>query len=148
MSYLKESVMRLNAKILKNVAGVNQWYYSNQATVQEGQINEIYLQLVDLDKMPGIEKSPALPDFPLRYIPQGTTVTLVAFFPSIDDATEITVSASQPFADDKSIWKISLTAAQLPKSGNFKLTLTEDGTVKKILVKNGISAELLSVGSC
>jgi len=140
--------MRLNAKILKNVANINQWYYSNQATVQEGQANEIYVQLVDLDIAPGLEKSTTLPDFPLRYISQGAVVALAATFPSIDDAAEIVVSGSQPFAGDKSIWKFSLTALQLPKSGNFKLKLTEDGIDKQILVKNAISVDLLSVGSC
>lgn len=140
--------MRLNAKVLKNVANVNSWYYSNQAHVQEGQINEIYVQLVDLDKVPGNDKSSVLPDNPLRYIPQGAVNALEATFPSIDDAADLVVSATQPFADDKSIWKITLSAAQLPKSGNFKLKLTEDGADKFILVKNGVSVDLLNVGGC
>lgn len=140
--------MRLNAKILKNVAGVNQWSYANQSSVQEGQANEIYVQLVDLDKTPGPEKSSALPDFPLRYLSQASVIALEATFPSIDDAEEITVSGSQPFADDKSIWKFTLTSSQLPKSGNFKLKLTEDGIDKFILVRNAISVDLLNVGSC
>ena len=55
--------MRLNAKILKNVVNVNQWEYTNQAHVQEGQINEIYLQLVDLDKSMGTDKSLIYPEF-------------------------------------------------------------------------------------
>jgi hypothetical protein len=140
--------MRLNAKILKNVANVNQWVYTNQATVQEGQANEIYIQLVDLDKSPGTEKSPAFPDFPLRYLSQATVVTLMAIFPSIDDAQVINVSATQPFVDDRSIWKIVLANNQLPKAGNFQLKLTEDGLSKSMLVKNAILVELLNVGSC
>ena len=140
--------MRLNAKILKNVANVNQWYYANEAAVQEGQANEIYIQLVDLDKTPGIEKSSVLPDFPLRYISQGTVVALEATFPSIDDAEEIVIAGSQPFSDDKSIWQFSLSNSQLPKSGNFKLKLTEDGVDRYILVRNAVSVELLSPGSC
>jgi hypothetical protein len=140
--------MRLNAKILKNVAGVNNWQYVNQATIQEGQINEIYLQLVDYDKTPGVEKSSVLPDFPLRYIPQGTTIALEASFPSIDDAAVFAVAGTQPFADDKSIWKFTLTSSQIPKSGNFKLKLTEDGADRQILVRNSIIVDLLNVGSC
>lgn len=140
--------MRLSAKILKNVANVNTWEYANQASVQEGQANEIYVQLVDLDKVPGSDKSVALPDNPMRYIPQGTTVGAEATFPSIDDAQELVIVGTQPFADDKSIWKFSLTSSQLPKSGNFKIKLTEDGVDKYILVKSGISTSLLSVGSC
>lgn len=140
--------MRLSIKILKNVANVNNWKYSSQASVQEGQANDIYLQLVDLDIVAGSDKSVALPENPLRYISQGTVVTLTATFPSINTAQEFTVSATQPFADDKSIWKIALTSSQLPKSGNFKLILTEDAAVKNILAKNAIVANLNNVGSC
>lgn len=140
--------MRLNAKLLKNVANVNQWQYANQASVQEGQVNEIYIQLVDLDKMPGIDKSSVLPDFPLRYIPQGAVIAVQATFPSIDDDLEFSVLGTQPFVDDKSIWKFSLSNTQLPKSGNFKVKITEDGVDKFILVKNGISVDLLNIGGC
>lgn len=139
--------MRLNAKILKNVANVNNWQYANQASIQEGQANEIYFQFVDYDKVPGSDKSSALPDSPLRYMPQGE-VSVSATFPSIDTALEFTVVATQPFADDKSIWKISLLSTQLPKSGNFKIKLTEDGADKNILAKNAIAVDLLNVGSC
>ncbi len=139
--------MRLNAKILKNVANVNNWQYANQASIQEGQANEIYFQFVDYDKVPGSDKSSALPDSPLRYMPQGE-VSVSATFPSIDTALEFTVVATQPFADDKSIWKVSLLSTQLPKSGNFKIKLTEDGADKNILAKNAIAVDLLNVGSC
>ncbi len=140
--------MRLNIKILKNVANVNNWQYASQAAIQEGQTNEIYIQLVDFDMVAGIDKSAALPENPLRHIPQGTVVTLQASFPSIDSAQEFTVNATQPFADDKSIWKISLLSTQLPKSGNFKLSLTIDGVVKNILAKNAVVVDLINVGSC
>lgn len=140
--------MRLSAKILKNVANVNNWEYANSASVQEGQANEIYVQLVDLDKIPGQDKSVALPENPMRYIPQGTTIETEATFPSINDANVLTIIGTQPFADDKSIWKFTLTDEQLPKSGNFKIKLMEDANEKNILVKGGVSASLLNVGSC
>jgi hypothetical protein len=140
--------MRLNAKILKNVAGVNNWSYANQASVQEGQANEIYFQIVDYDQIPGTDKSIALPDAPLRYIPQGTEIGLSASFPSIDSAQEFTIIGIQPFADDKSIWKVTLLSSQVPKSGNFKIRLIEDGNAKNILAKNAITVDLLNVGGC
>lgn len=140
--------MRLNVKILKNVANVNHWQYANQASLQEGQSNEIYVQLVDYDMIAGNDKSVSLPENPLRYIPQGTVVTLQATFPSINDAEQFTINGTQPFADDKSIWKFSLTANQLPRSGNFKLVLTEDGNPKNIIGKDSIKVSLLNVGSC
>lgn len=140
--------MRLNAKMLKNVSNVNSWQYTGQASIQEGQTNEIYVQLVDLDKIPGTDKSVALPENPLRYIPQGSVITVSASFPSIDTAQEFTVIGTQPFADDKSIWKFSLLTTQLPKSGNFKIKLIEDGAEKQLLVKSGVSVSLLNVGGC
>lgn len=140
--------MRLNVKTLKNVANINNWQYANQATVQEGQINEIYIQLVDLDKIPGSDRSSVLPDNPLRYIPQGTVIAVEATFPSIDDADELVIAGAQPFVDDKSIWKFTLSATQLPKSGNFTIKLTEDGVNKFVLVKSGVSADFLNVGGC
>lgn len=140
--------MRLNVKMLKNVSNINSWYYASEATIQEGQANEIYFQLVDFDKIPGNDKSVALPDSPLRYMPTGTIVTLTASFPSIDSAQEFTVVGTQPFPKDPSIWKLSLTANQLPKAGNFKITLVEDGVSKNILAKNALSVDLLNVGSC
>lgn len=140
--------MRLNAKILKNVANVNSWSYANQAAVQEGQANEIYFQLVDYDQIPGNDKSVALPDSPLRYMPQGTVIDLSASFDSIDSAQKMTVVGQQPFPQDPSIWKISLLATQVPKSGNFQIKLTEDGKTKNILAKNAITVDMLNVGGC
>ena len=146
--------MRITAKMLKNVANVNNWQYANQAHVQENQANDIYFQLVDLDITPAIDKSLALPDFPLRYIPQGTSIALEVTFPALrsesDDvnAEQFSVAASQPFSDDKSIWKVSLTSSQLPKSGSITMKLTIDGVDKYFLVNNALAVDLLNVGSC
>lgn len=140
--------MRINAKILKNVADVNTWQYANQAYIQEGQANSIYIQLVDLDKTHPDEKSEALPDFPVRYIPQGAVNSVSMTFLDIDSDTEFSVTGSQPFADDKSIWKIDLTDAQLPNTGSVKVSLDEDGTVMQFLLKGALSVELLDVGGC
>ena len=140
--------MRLNAKMLKNVANVNSWAYANEATIQEGQANEIYFQLVDFDQIPGTSTSTVLPDSPLRYMPQGTVIELSASFPSIDSAQEFSVVGTQPFPQDPSIWKVTLLSTQVPKSGNFKIKLMEDGKAKNILAKNAIAVDLLNVGSC
>lgn len=133
--------MRLNAKILKNVASVNQWEYADQAYVQEGQINEVYLQLVDLDKALGT-------DCPLRYLSQAASIALEVTFPSIDDSTVIAASATQPFSDDKSIWRVTLAANQVPNSGAIRIKLTEDGVDKYFLVSAAISVQLLNDGGC
>ena len=141
--------MRLSAKILESVSGINSWKYANQAYVAEGAVNNIYIQLVDLLKTAEINpKSKALPDNPLRYISAATVVSVSATFPSIDDGEIFTVIGVQPFADDKSIWKFTLTSSQLPASGSFQVTLTEDGVSRSFNVQNSIAVELLNSGGC
>lgn len=140
--------MRLSAKIIRSVSGVNHWEYATEAFIQEGQVNEIYFQLVDLDKTHYLEKSRSLPDFPLRYIPQGTVVEVEAEFPALIDDEVITIVATQPFLDDKSIWKVTFAEDQVPSSGNFIIRLTEDGATKTFLTRNTLRVELLEVGGC
>lgn len=141
--------MRLSAKILDNVSSINHWNYSNEAHVYEGQVNEIYFQLVDLSKTVEVNGVIGqISDYPMRYIPQGSVVSVSLEFDSIDDSEVFTVNATQPFSDDKSIWKASISASQLPKTGNFKLTLTEDGVSKSVIVKSSIIANLYEVGGC
>lgn len=141
--------MRLSAKILKNVVNVNSWSYASQAYLQEGQANSIYIQLVDLDKsVISNEKSEAFPERPMRYLSQAAAISIEAQFDSIDDAEEFEVAGTQPFSDDKSIWKFDLSSAQNPKSGNFVIQLTEDGIAKQFVVKQAVVVESLEIGGC
>lgn len=140
--------MRLSAKIIKNVSNVNHWIYADSAYIQEGQINEFYFQLVDLDKTHPAEKSEILPHFPLRYMPQGTVVTVAVTFPDLNPDNEFTVTASQPFTDDKSIYKITLASTQTPNSGTIQISLIEDGVEKVFKVSNALQVELQNRGGC
>ena len=78
--------MRLSGKILKNVVDVNHWRHSSQAFVSEGQINHIYVQLVDLDQSTKStnEQSDAFPQFPIRYLSQSTVMSVRANFLNIE----------------------------------------------------------------
>ena len=142
--------MRLGAKILKNVIDVNHWQHANQAHVVEGQSNDIYIQLLDLDwsTKSSAEKSPSFHEFPIRYMSQATTIIVKASFMSIDDSEEFEVTATQPFADDKSIYKFALTSSQIPNAGNVTIIVDEDGTERSFLIKQAIEVELLNSGSC
>lgn len=142
--------MRLSAKIIKNVNSVNSWTYTNQSYMAEGQPNTLYLQLVDLDisTSPEPEKSLAFPQFPMRYISQATTLTSSVTFQSIDDSAEFSISGTQPFAQDKSIWKFDLGASQVPASGYIKVSIIEDSVTKSFVVKNAITVETLEIGGC
>lgn len=142
--------MRLSAKIMKNIVDINHWQHANQAIIVEGQANSIYIQLVDLDwsTKASPEQSAAFNQYPIRYISQATTITVEMQFLNIDDAQEFSVSASQPFPDDKSIWKVDLTSDQIPAAGNMIINVTEDSVVKSFVVKQAIKTELLNAGSC
>lgn len=133
--------MRLNAKMLKNVANINQWEYASTVHVQEGQINEIYFQIIDLNKK--LDSGCYL-----RYLSAAAVIGVEVTFPSIDDDQVIVATATQPFADDKSIWKVSLLSTQLPNSGAINIKLTEDGVDKYFTVKAAIEVDLLNSGGC
>jgi len=140
--------MRLYAKMLKNVSNVNHFEYTATTYVAEGGVNDIYFQLVDLDKVyyPGIDTS-TLPNNPLRYMP-ATGSTIDVIFDSLFDDAQFVKTATQPFAQDASIWKVSLAADEIPSSGNFIFELTESGSVKRVTVKNVMNVSLNEVGSC
>lgn len=128
--------MRLSAHILDNVHDVNSWEVVDEAILSDSSPNEMYIQLIDKSK------------HEIRYLTQAAAYSLSATFPAIDDAEEFTIAASQPFSDDKSIWKIIFASSQVPKSGAFVLSLIEDGIEKKFKVDQSLIVELLEDGGC
>ena len=139
--------MRLSAKLLKNVASVNHYQYEDQVTLSEGQENEFYFQVVDLDKLTYGKDSEALPDHPLRIMTEDTA-SLIVEFDSVFDGESFEVAATKPFSLDSSIWKVSLTEQQLPKTGNFIFRLTVGSKTMRAVVRNSIRVELSDVGGC
>ena len=127
--------MYLTIKMLENVANINNYDMVDQAIVFEGQVNSIYFQLFNKSK-------------DLRYMSQASSIEVSLIFPSIDDAKEIEIVASNPFPDDKSIYKIDLTSSQLPNSGGVILKVIEDGVERKFKVDQVIEARLINDGGC
>jgi len=142
--------MRLGAKILRNIIDVNHWQHADQAHVSEGQSNYIYIQLVDLDwsTKSSPEKSGHYNEYPIRYLSQATAITVKAKFLSIDDDQEFEITGTQPFADDKSIYKFTLSSSQIPNAGNLVISVDEDGTEKTFVIKQAIEVDLINAGSC
>ena len=138
--------MRLSAKILKNVANVNHFEYQDQIEIFEGMENEFYFQLVDLDKVTTEKDSKPLPDHPLRYMSEDST--LVVEFDSLFDDEQFEVTATQPFLLDSSIWKVVLTEEQTPKTGNMIFRFTENSKTKRASVRNAIRVTLETQGGC
>ena len=131
--------MRLSAKSLKNVENLNTFQYTNQWIVRQdglsGEEQSLYFQLVDLDK-DGV-----------RYIPNPGTVVIVTF-PELDETMQAVKTATNPFADDRSVFKIDLTVLDIISSGNVKFQVTESTKVKKFSVMNMVTVELLNAGGC
>lgn len=125
--------MHLSCKFLENCINVNNYMIKSSVTVYDGQMNDIYIQLCDLNQN-------------IRYIPQGTTSLTAKFF-AINSVNNITVSATQPFADDKSIWKISL-GNQLPRAGALTLILIENSIPRTFNIQNAVNVQMLNNGGC
>lgn len=131
--------MRLSAKTLKNVDSLNSWQYSENWIIRQdgmnGEATTLYFQLVDLDRA-GI-----------RYIPSDSPSVTVTFL-NIDDDLAIVRSADPVFLQDGSIWKVELTSADLPASGNVIFSLFDNGKTHKFSIMNGLSVELVNAGGC
>lgn len=128
--------MLLSAKILKNIFGVNAFSYGTGWTIRADEPNSLYFQLVDKDQAD------------LRYMP-AALATLNVTFPALPGDSAIVVAATQPFAQDSSIWKVDLTNLQVPGSGAVVFALTEGATTRTFSVQNAISVEYPGQdGSC
>jgi hypothetical protein len=126
--------MLLSVRVLKDVASVNSWEPDDQVTWTEGDVVDIYFQLIDasLDTSnQGFHPSGR------RYMPvAGATLSCV--LENIDDAKVLTRSATQPFAQDPSIWKLQVLATDKVRgSPQMRITLTETGPkITRALIKN------------
>ena len=69
-------------------------------------------------------------------------------FPSIDNLSTIEKAATQPYADDKSIWCVELDADEVPGSGNVLFEVIEDGESNKFKVEQALMVHLLNAGGC
>lgn len=121
--------MLLSALMLNGLCDINHWEFVQTLETTQGSAPDIYFQLIDAS----VNKTKD----PLgrRYI-AGAGATLQVVIQDIDTAVTVTKYATQPYADDKSIWKISfnpvtdsVAIAGLVGTYALKLLLTEPGTV-------------------
>jgi hypothetical protein len=120
--------MLLSARMLQDVASVNSYELTEEVEFTQGDTVDIYFQLVDasLDKaVKGFVPSGR------RYVP-AAGATLSVKLDNIDDNIQVTRAASQPFANDSSIWKVSvLSTDRIIGTCAMVLTLTEAGKVTR-----------------
>lgn len=133
--------MLLSARFLNDVANVNSFEHADVAEFTEGDASSIYFQLIDSSLDKSIDGYiPA----GRRYVP-AAGATLQVTVESLDDSKEIVRFATQPFAQDGSIWKLDfLTSDKIRGTANLRLKLTESGVVKSGLVKSGLRISSLT----
>jgi hypothetical protein len=113
--------MLLSARVLKDVANVNSFEFASSVSWTEGDALYLYFQLVDagLDT----DKDP----LGRRYMPPATS-TLTVVLENIDDARKLTRTATQPFPEDASIWRVQILATdKIRGTPQMRLTLVEPG---------------------
>lgn len=123
--------MRLGINLLNTGASLNAFKVVPLITVYQGETCDLVFQLMDLEQN-------------IRYVPDAEASLLVEIgrlpeaMGTISNTREmkdysIRRQAIAPFVGDKSIWKLSLTAAETQNmmSSNVRITLTE-GLQKKI----------------
>ena len=125
--------MLLSARILKDCASVNSFEYADSAQFTKGDVVDVYFQLIDASLDTASENF--IPPG-RRYMPaSGATLSIVV--ENINDAVKITRTATQPYATDGSIGKVSFFASDVIEgTSNLRLTLTEGLKVTKGLLKN------------
>lgn len=111
--------MLLTARMLLDAQNVNSFEYTQVAQMTAGDQTDIYFQLADASKnQPGVLGSEPLG---FRYMP-AAGATLQVVLKSINDAKTVTRYAAQPFAQDGSIWRLTLMATDTIE-GTFGLQL-------------------------
>jgi hypothetical protein len=119
--------MKLSARPLSCVSGVNDFTISTQVEFTAGDGVTVYLQLVDIEKRPSNYgwNPPGQ-----RYMPAvGATFTVT--FLNIDDAKQFSRVAAQPFPQDPSIWAVQvLPTDPVGGTGSLKCVLAEGSVVR------------------
>lgn len=117
--------MLLSARMLVDVGGVNSWEYSQAVEFSEGDAPQVHFQLIDssLDRH--------LVPKGRRYMP-ASGATLEVTLDNLDDEKKVVRSATQPFSQDPSIWRIQLlTTDKVRGTTTMRLKLTEGTTVRR-----------------
>lgn len=126
--------MLLDVRFLTDCTGVNAWSYaSDPPSWYEGDTQVVYFQLVD--QHAGCTDGPGQGR---RYMP-AAGATLTVLFDSLDGARAVTKVATQPFAQDPSIWKVDIaTNDTIRGTVDLIVTLTEGSVVHRARLRGGV----------
>lgn len=135
--------MKLGVRVLNSSSTLNNLMHLNQIEVSPGETVTVVMQLVDLTTVSESNR------IGTRYIPaSGATLSVV--IQSNNSANVLTKAATQPFAEDGSIWQFTLSASETAQIGAMDLlvTLTEGASIKKANGKQTLIADSSSPYQC
>lgn len=113
--------MLLSCRMLNAVYDVNTYEMVDFVEIPASSDVTVYLQLMDNSK----NRSCGTAKSGLRYIPPDTS-TLEVTVDHLDPARRVVREATQPFAEDLSIWALSILSSDVVNgSVNLRLALTE-----------------------
>jgi hypothetical protein len=119
--------MNLGARLLTAVGSVNVFGYTTEVEATSGDAFDVYLQLIDRDQL---KADAGFTPSGQRYMP-AVGATLQVTMPNLDSSKVVTRMATQPFAQDASIWKFSvLSTDPLDSTASLKLVLNESGVIR------------------
>jgi hypothetical protein len=132
--------MNLSFRAINSDGTLNNFQQIDKINIVKENAATVRIQLIDLEKK--------LKEDHLRFVPASGATMTITFYRS-QTADVVTKNATNPFADDRSIWQVTLTAAEAAKvsSGFLLVTLTEGATVTKLKV-NGIISVSSASGTC
>lgn len=126
--------MLLSADFLKDVCDVNSFEYASNMEWTENDVLTLTMQLMDasLDTASQGYFPPGR-----RYVPAAGS-TLSVIIENIDDAKKITRLATQPYAQDGSVWQLQIFATdKIRGTPQIRLVLTEPSKTTYGIIKAG-----------
>lgn len=123
----------LSLRVIDKASTLNNFSFKSSITFAGGETVTLRLVLWQADKQ-------------IRYIPASGAVITLDLRKS--DETVITKTATQPFADDRSVIEISLTSVESAAiiSQNLAATITESGSTTIAVLENAIQKVVLTGG--
>ncbi len=127
--------MKNIVKILDNVRNVNDFDEIDEITLVRGNQTDLYFRLMSRRYNKDGEASDQ------RYIPQSSPFTVAVQFDNLNQQYHVRRTASQPFPDDASIWKVTILSQDQIMFNSMRVVVTENGKQSAFIVDTDLATE-------
>lgn len=130
--------MRLGIQLLDSSATLNRFKVVSVLTINQGETFDVFFQLVDQEQ--SIRYVPAVGATCLVEVPRLAEAFGTLSNQRVNSDFSIRRGASNPFPDDRSIWKLTLSTTETANlmSSNIRVTITEGSVVKIALMPQAL----------